>query len=69
MKDTQAEVVMKQINYIRSMSNTFSFEMIANILYFRDFVSLPNEIITRFSNNINIFSSAIIVATLKKSGT
>lgn len=41
MKDTQAEVVMKQINYIPSMSNTFSFEMIANILYFRDLCFSP----------------------------
>lgn len=41
MKNTHAEVVMKQTNSIPSMSNTLNFEMIGNILYFRDLYFPP----------------------------
>lgn len=36
VKDTQTEVVMKQTNYIPSVSNALNFEMNAGVLHFRD---------------------------------
>lgn len=41
MKNTQAEVVMKQTNSIPSVSNTLKFEMDADALHFGDLCLPP----------------------------
>lgn len=41
MRDTQAEVVMKQTNSIPSVSNTLNFEMDADVLHFGDLCLPP----------------------------